>query len=302
MVGTALPLVVGAALLANVDRGDTAVQVTAPDGQVVIGMTPAEAEADEPRLVPECHTDQGDPGAPIGCAVGDPAGDYSVVLLGDSHARQWIDALDAVGRREGWRVHVWTKSSCTIVDAHTYLSTQERAYDDCDEWRVHVRERIAELDHVDEILFTRAAGVRRMILDGDRLLDPSEIGPLWSAAFGRTLAQFQTLADQVTFLSDTPWPGFKPPACLSEHGGDPEECTFTLAGTVVDDDLLAIERPIAGAAGVRIVDPRPLVCPDAPCRVVTPDGTITYRDSHHLTRTFTMTLLDQIRLWVDGAG
>ena len=39
-----------------------------------------------------------------------------------------------------------------------------------------------------------------------------------------------------------------------------------------------------------IIDPVPLVCPDDPCRAVTPEGVITYRDSHHLTATYARSL------------
>jgi hypothetical protein len=39
-------------------------------------------------------------------------------------------------------------------------------------------------------------------------------------------------------------------------------------------------------AGIVVLDPTDLVCDTDPCSVVTLDGTIVFRDGHHLTATF----------------
>src|SRR5690349_13482579 len=46
------------------------------------------------------------------CTLGDPAGERTMVLIGDSAASMWHGALDLIGQRNGWRVLALTKSNC----------------------------------------------------------------------------------------------------------------------------------------------------------------------------------------------
>ncbi|MGD8148711.1 acyltransferase family protein [Ornithinimicrobium sp. Y1694] len=49
---------------------------------------------------------------PEECWFGDPDGDIELAVLGDSKMAQWMPALDPIARQEGWRVKVWTRSTC----------------------------------------------------------------------------------------------------------------------------------------------------------------------------------------------
>ena len=297
---TAIPVLFGAALLANVDRGDGSFAVTTADGVIELVQSPAEAIADQIQADAACHLDIDETEITDGCLFGDPEGRRTLVLLGDSHARQWLDALDAVGQRHGWRVYAWTKSACSIIDARVYLTPQQRPYDECTTWRETVTARVATLGHIDLVVLARASSYTDRVMDGAAVVAPEEVGPLWADAFARTAATFTSLAEEVVLLADTPWPGFRPPTCLSEGPEDITACSFPLAPSLRDGPFLSVERPVAADAGIRIVDPVPLVCPDDPCAVVTTDGLITYRDTHHLTRSFTLTLLDDVEAWLSG--
>ncbi|SQI24079.1 SGNH hydrolase domain-containing protein [Corynebacterium renale] len=46
------------------------------------------------------------------CRYGDPDGDLTVVLLGGSHAEQWMDPLDQLGREEGFQLIPIARQSC----------------------------------------------------------------------------------------------------------------------------------------------------------------------------------------------
>lgn len=109
---TLVPVVAGAIILATMNTGDEEIQVADSDGTVVVGMSPTEAAADKVTLSIHCHSAAwNDTTVPDDCVFGDPIGDKTVVLAGDSHARQWLPALDLIGRNEGWRVIAWTKSA-----------------------------------------------------------------------------------------------------------------------------------------------------------------------------------------------
>ncbi|NCG39125.1 MAG: hypothetical protein GWP48_16615 [Actinobacteria bacterium] len=69
-----------------------------------------------------------------------------MVLTGDSHARQWLPGLDAVGQAGGWRVIAWTKSACTVIDIVTYNPSLEQRYEGCENWRAVLFDEITALD------------------------------------------------------------------------------------------------------------------------------------------------------------
>jgi hypothetical protein len=52
---------------------------------------------------------------PADCVYGDPDAERTAFLFGDSHAAQWLPALDRYARQQGWRLEFHTKSSCSPV-------------------------------------------------------------------------------------------------------------------------------------------------------------------------------------------
>jgi peptidoglycan/LPS O-acetylase OafA/YrhL len=328
VVCMAVPLLVGRVMLFSGDGADQPVLVaptpTAPSTEPVtetstgpsteppstatatapvevVPMTPRQASADEVTIGPDsCH--QGLDGTTVdpACVFGDPSGGVEVVVVGDSHARQWVPAFDAIGRAEGWRVHVWTKSACAPIDADTWYAAGQRVYTECREWLGEVVDATAALDAaggVDAVIVGRAYnGLRHLVSpDGDRLPEGPEAEAQWAEAAVRTFGRFAEVADEVIVLRDTPWPGFDIPTCLSEHRSDPLACGYDpddQAG--LDDRLVAVEREAGVDDLVDYVDPTPLVCPGDPCPAVVPTGAITYRDTHHLTARFALELADRL--------
>lgn len=295
---TLAPVLLGIALIANVDRGDDNVVFQGVDGPLQLSQTPVEAMNDAVHGDSSCHSNFSETVPADDCIFGDPNGAVTIVLLGDSHARQWLDALDLLGREEGWKVHAWTKSACSIVDADVYLTAQERPYDECKEWRAAVTDVVAELEDVDLVLLARAGTYLQRVVIGGAIASTDDALDHWRDAYIRTAHTFDALANEVVLVADTPWPGFSPPECLSGRPEDVRDCSFDRDTARRDLAMLEVERPISDDLGIRIVDPVPLVCPEDPCPVVTPEGVITYRDSHHLTRTFSLSLRSAIRSWI----
>ncbi len=81
-----------------------------------------------------CHLEFPDVEAPE-CVYGDPEGETTVMLLGDSHAQQWLPALQALADERGWRLRAITKSACPMADGTVWNSVLKRGYRECDEWR-----------------------------------------------------------------------------------------------------------------------------------------------------------------------
>ena len=107
------------------------------------------------------------------------------------------------------------------------------------------------------------------------------------------------LAGKTVILADTPHSDVDVPSCLSANVWDIRPCAAVrkraLSGHAV------MERQAAELAGVAMIDLAARICTETPCQAVV-DNMIVFRDTHHLTATFSRSLgrdlerlLDQVR-------
>jgi hypothetical protein len=238
-------------------------------------------------------------GADSDCQVGDPDGERTVALIGDSHALQWLPAFQQVARARGWKLYFWYKPACPVVDVPVWSGKAKGPYTTCDGWRDSVMERLAGLPRLDAVFIGRYAGYTRSVIrpDGGRT-SAADVAAHWREPVRELFADLLKSAETVVVLRDNPWPGQDVPACLSEHAREPAECAFDRDGSVHrDEPLYDAERAAAKPSGraVRFVDLTELLCPAAsPCPVVSPGGVIMYRDDDHLTASYTESLWGEI--------
>jgi hypothetical protein len=136
-------------------------------------MTPLQASEDRMTVSERsCHTPQEDDQVVLDCIVGDPSGDATVVLVGDSHALHWVPALHEVAQHRGWRLISATKSSCAPFDAPIWNPRFEREYDECARWRSALLAELQTIDRIDAVIISRSQGYQRLLLgrDGEQSL------------------------------------------------------------------------------------------------------------------------------------
>jgi len=260
-------------------------------------MTPAEARDDGVRGMRSCHIGFGRDDLDRPCAFGDPQGDRTIALIGDSHAQHWFPVLDRVARARGWKLLAWTKSACAIVDVPIYNYRAFRPYEECSSWRHRLFDRLrAEPGMIDLVVIGRSRGYAGIVLndDGERI-DREAVAPFWEAGARRTYAALLEASRAVVQLEDTPWGPRDVPACLSEHLDDPRACEFPAERFVNRDAVLVAAERAGAPEGVQFVDFSREICPSQLCPVVTDEGLIIYRDAHHMTMSFNLTLAPLVR-------
>ena len=89
-----------------------------------------------------CHQRYADTAVPE-CVYGDPQGDRTVVLFGDSHASTWFPALRSLAQDNGWRLVSLTKNACPVAAVRVYAEVLDRSYRECATWRSAAMARIA---------------------------------------------------------------------------------------------------------------------------------------------------------------
>ena len=79
------------------------------------------------------------------CPGGDPNGSKLIVLYGDSHASMWMPAIDAIAKKNGYRVELFAKLACPIVEVPIWSYQLNRPFKECNEWQKLVLTKIKNL-------------------------------------------------------------------------------------------------------------------------------------------------------------
>jgi hypothetical protein len=219
-------------------------------------------DVDEVRQKPKnnddgCHIHFGQTVSPI-CEYGDRKSEKSIVLYGDSHAAQWLPALDIVGRKNGFKIISLTKSACPSAEVIKELSSQYQVAD-CQAFRDSSVDRIAKERPVAVIM----TGMQPFTAPNSTVNSRK----WWLTGEAKALARVKKFTDFPIYLTDTPLPSVDIPTCLAEMAR--EECDTS--------------RPIPAevAPGLISINPTPWLC-EQKCSALI-DGIVVYRDKSHLS-------------------
>ncbi len=216
------------------------------------------------------------------CEFGDRHARHLAISFGDSVSTEWVPAYQRLFDRPGWRLIVFSRSSCPSVAEPLYDRMLRRTDTHCIKWRRAVLRRIAALKP-DVVLtstlydygFTRAQWI-----DGSR-------------AVFKALA---SAAKQVVVLRSTPYSDRLSPDCVVPRSWLYTALKSRLPGcsapahTQASDDVFRwLTEAAAPFNNVHVLDMTHAYCPGGVCHAVI-DGRAMFRDNHHFTATFAASL------------
>jgi peptidoglycan/LPS O-acetylase OafA/YrhL len=241
-------------------------------GRAPSGVHPAPVIATRDAVQQNCQQ-RGDRAGLLPCHYGASGpGALEVVVVGDSHANQWMPALTRVAEAEGWHLVTYFKSGCPYAVGLGPGS--------CVSFDQRVAKRL-EAERPDLLITSARSGEGY----GSHASQATA-----TRAFAQAWRPVIEAGGHVAVLADVPQPGLggvlDPPSCVAE--GDSCEVR---ADDVVGDQALATA---ARASGADLVDLRPQFCPRGRCPAVM-GGVLVYRDSNHMTATFASTLTPYLR-------
>ena len=208
------------------------------------------------------------------CVVGDAASETSVALIGDSHAASWYPAMKAIAEDNAWALSPFMKSSCPM-SAATKQDDEAEVQRSCSTWNDALADELAAEEPHDLVVLAHSAA-------GDKYgSDKATI-----EGFRQAWAPLVERGSQVVVIRDIPEMSAGTNLCISETSGADGACDRA-ENEAVHDDLLveaAKDQP-----GVSVVDMNDFFCRDGSCTPVV-GGVIGYRDSHHITATYSTTL------------
>ena len=213
----------------------------------------------------------------VPCRFGAEGSDKHVVYIGDSIGLQWFSAIETTFVDAGWRMTVFTKSGCPIVNRPVYYERLRRVYKICEEWRNGVLEAVSSLS-IDLVIVGSAASY-----------EYSE--KQWVEGSREIFSKFRNAADRVVALAGTPKLSFDGPLCvhreLAKWGEvPPGNCTSRDGIEQARRVETLLRQAAATFENVSVVGFVDLVCPDGVCRAMGEDEQIVFRDNSHLADSF----------------
>jgi peptidoglycan/LPS O-acetylase OafA/YrhL len=260
---------------------------------------PSAAEAALERPVyydRDCEPDTQTPGTAV-CTFGETrAPTLTVALVGDSKIGQWLPALQRIGEERGWAIVTYLRSRCAWTQTQTVVGAgDDSPYTRCAEWGRDVLDRL-RTDPPDIILTSDRPSVG--------IPDHPEADAESHAAIAQgMLPYWRAMEEQgtdVVAIRETPEMGVNVPDCVSAPGARVTDCDRATRKAVTDHGPVVLAAEAMGAA-VPLIDMTDLLCTEETCSPVVGD-VLVYRDKHHLTRAYVMTLAPYLEERLTSAG
>ncbi len=216
------------------------------------------------------------------CPIGDPDGEKSIVVLGDSHARALSPAIEEIGRQDGHRVYVLVYSGCMATSLTQIERSTGRAWEGCEDFKDWAQQTIADLAP-ELVVVSTSAGRVQDPETGDTVAGSPELQryhQLLRQGWSELFEQLDEVADEVAVVGNTPKLPRETGVCLSLGRPDLGDCAFE-PGPYAEREA-ATSFAAARDAGVGFVDAERWFCSDGICPSVVGDF-ITMRDSEHMT-------------------
>ncbi|WP_317621523.1 acyltransferase family protein [Streptomyces sp. CBMA123] len=248
-------------------------------GVRVLGLTPSLARAREDFPPGKgCEIPLNADASPR-CLFGNQDSPDRIVLLGDSHAGQWISAGLKMAEQRHWALEVLVKPGCPLATLTVRNDVLGRTFDECDRWRENTLTRLTSGPKPRLVLL---AGLNRYGSQEER-----------TAGWTRTLDRLTALGAPLAYLGDTPMPGKDIPTCLAASDGRSDACFFPRDTAFEPDPLL--DGGLAARYGVRTLDLGPVLCPGGgPSCPAVLEGVVLYRDTGHITDTLARVLAPRL--------
>jgi peptidoglycan/LPS O-acetylase OafA/YrhL len=230
-----------------------------------------------------CGSNYLGPGEARMCEYGDLQSPVSIVMAGDSHAIQWLDAMAAVASDNHWKLGMMFRGQCPLAQVTIPYEIPSRQKT-CQDWRRGAMQKILEL-HPTLVVVAGATSA---------YVHPGVISPsAWSEGYRKTFEAFTKAGIKFALMRDTPQPGFPVPDCVARTVRNPwlprGLCSAWRKSATSPEGIAAEDRLLAQFPGAHLIDADDQICDKDFCPA-TRNGELVYLDLGHMTGRFARTL------------
>jgi hypothetical protein len=219
----------------------------------------------------------------LDCTMGNPDGTKTVAIVGDSHALALFEPLLDIAQARGWKVRGILLNSCSASLPIRYVDPASETT--CNKWRTEVASRIANDHSISMVIttgFTRGEPSPTMAASRSEVVaDYAGLWERWTAAGKR-----------VVVIEDVPLTAGKSvPDCVAQAPTNEDPCARPRSAALAFDPVVSAAKE--GNPKVSLIDLTSAFCDSQSCHAVI-GGLIVYRDSHHLSGSFALTLIGRL--------
>lgn len=221
------------------------------------------------------------------CIVANPDGKKTGAVVGDSHASQWVPALEKIVEGTDWKLVVYIHNSCPLSLEPRGLEKRKELR--CTEPNKETIERLIE------------SKPDRVITTNLKVNDYAKVGSEEHAGTSGFVKAWKPLVKaglRVTVLHGTPAFGTKTfiPDCIAKHEkkGDLEKCGRKRSEVGEDSGTnAAMKAAVEELDNVDFINLTDSFCTKKECPAVI-GNVIVYRDAHHISTTYIETIVDDL--------
>ncbi|MHA3684241.1 SGNH hydrolase domain-containing protein [Leucobacter sp. HY1908] len=218
------------------------------------------------------------------CVVVPSDGEFSVFLVGDSHAMQWSSPLREIAQDRQWKLTVIGKRGCPF-SYNEQTNNVDDMYPACEAWNENLQARIKR-DRPDLVITSNFAFNR--VASHGRVLDNAAGGAgerALASGFVKAWAPVLSSGSRLVVIRDTPYFGFHVPDCIAQNLTRVSACDLNFQAVErrqPNPESIAVDR----LDGVDLLDFTQEFCPGGLRCPAMIDDVIVWRDKHHLADAF----------------
>jgi len=231
-----------------------------------------------PWLDQECSVDFSSTDTPV-CQGGDLNSKKVIVVYGDSHASMWMSAIDVIGKKYGYKVHLFAKLACPLVEVPIWSYQLNRPFTECTQWQQKVYPLIQSLNP--EIIIVTDQW-KPAVVDGKK--SDFDTPFMWEKEFQIAISRVAKMAAKVFVIGNNPSLTQDPVDCASKPRVNLALCS---AGRTQADNAKfnGIEAKAIKSVGGTYIDTVAWACTASLCPIVIAN-TLAYFDQWHFSESY----------------
>ncbi|MEJ7834076.1 MAG: acyltransferase family protein [Nocardioides sp.] len=230
------------------------------------------------------------------CPRGDTDAERTMVLIGDSHARQWIPALELIAEEQGYVAYFLVREGCPAADQTPWKNDDSGPNVQCADFQDWAAETVQELRPAITLMGTDANDNGYADAAGDHVTDEADIEEFLESGLVAQIERIKPYSDRTVILGDPPIHAVSPVKCLTVRDpslraclSPPEERSLT---------IIDATRRAAATAGAEFLETEQWFCVDDLCPTVV-GRLVTHRDVEHLSIPYSTYLAPEIARTLD---
>jgi hypothetical protein len=213
------------------------------------------------------------------CPGGDANGSKLIILYGDSHASMWMPAIDAIAKKNGYRVELYAKLACPLIEAPVWSYQLNRTFSECTQWQQQVLPKIKSAKP--DILIVTDQW-KPAVVNGEKSDFDTET--LWEKEFPKAVATLNSYAKKLVVIGNNPSMTTDSINCVSRPGVTISICA-SVRTKADNNSINKIEQSAAMSVKATFIDTVGWACDAYMCPAIV-DNKLVYFDQWHFTATY----------------